>query len=369
MPKLRGLSWLSCGVFALSLSGCPNVAKDAEIDLSSVQLPPGFSISIYANNLLGARSLARGPAGTVFVGTRDYGVVYALTDSDGDGRADKTYTLINNLEAPNGVAVHDGALYVAEVRRILRFPEIETHLDNPMPVVINADFPTDGHHGWKYLRFGPDGKLYVPIGVPCDLCERDDPYGTMMRLNSDGSGLEVFARGLRNSVGFDFHPQTGELWFTENGADRLGNDEPPDELNAATGAGMHFGFPYCHGGDLEGGFGRVCAEFTPPRRKLGAHVAALGMTFYTGNMFPAEYRNRIFIAEHGSAHRGDYLGYRVMQVRLDGENAPTYEPFADGFLRDGESFARPVDVMVMPDGALLLSDDRSGTIYRITYRP
>jgi glucose/arabinose dehydrogenase len=274
---------------------------------------------------------------------------------------------------PNGVAFHNGALYVAEVNRVLRFDNIEARLKNPpQPVVVNDSFPTKKHHGWKFIRFGPDGKLYVPVGAPCNVCESDDQrFATIMRMNPDGTGLEIFARGVRNTVGFDWHPVTRELWFTDNGRDWMGDDQPPDELNRAPIGGLHFGFPYRHGKDVtdpEHGRKMKKGEFVPPELELGPHVASLGMRFYTGAMFPPEYRNRIFIAEHGSWNRSDPLGYRVTTVRLEGNRAVDYQVFAEGWLQEGRAWGRPVDVQVMPDGALLVSDDKAGVIYRISYR-
>jgi glucose/arabinose dehydrogenase len=279
----------------------------------------------------------------------------------------------SGLQMPVGVAYQDGKLYVSAVSRILRFDDIEQHLDHPpAPVVVTDKLPRDTHHGWKFIAFGPDGKLYVPTGAPCNICEPDSQrYAQIARMNADGSGLEVFARGVRNSVGFDWQPQTRELWFTENGRDLLGDDAPPDELNHAPRAGMHFGYPFCHGGDIadpEFGGKRRCDEFTPPARKLGAHVASLGMRFYTGTQFPPEYRNQIFIAEHGSWNRSHKSGYRVTLVRLQGDKAVSYEPFATGWLQGESAWGRPADVLVLPDGSLLVSDDSAGAIYRITYR-
>jgi glucose/arabinose dehydrogenase len=272
---------------------------------------------------------------------------------------------------PNGVAFHNGDLYVAEINRILRFKNIESHLDNPpIPEVIRDTFPTDKAHGWKFIRFGPDGLLYVPVGAPCNICERDDPYASITRMAPDGSGFEIFARGIRNSVGFDWHPHNKDLWFTDNGRDWLGDDIPPDELNHAPQAGLHFGFPYCHGGDLldpEYSETKPCSEFTAPIQKLGPHVAALGMRFYTGTLFPSPYRNQIFIAQHGSWNRSDKSGYRIMQVTLEGNKATSYNVFAEGWLQGEQAWGRPVDVEVMPDGALLVSDDQAGVVYRIVY--
>ena len=323
-----------------------------------------------------ARSLALSPAGTLFVGTRTAGNVYAVLDHDGDHVADETKIIAEGLNMPNGVAFHDGALYVAEIDRILRFDDIESRLDDPpAPVIVYDGYPSDEWHGWKYLRIGPDGFLYVPVGVPCNICETGDTvYGTITRLALDGSSLEVVARGVRNSVGFDWDPQTQELWFTDNGRDELGDDLPPDELNHApwepSGRDLHFGFPYCHGGtipDPEFGDQRACDEFTPPAMPLGPHVASLGMRFYTGNMFPEAYSNQILIAEHGSWNRSVPIGYRIALVRLQDGQPASYEVFAGGWLQDGAVMGRPVDLLVMPDGSLLVSDDFAGAIYRITY--
>jgi glucose/arabinose dehydrogenase len=345
----------------------PSAESAPELPLEKIKLPPGFEISVYARNVPGARSLALSPAGTLFVGTRGEGVVYALSEAGKDSR-----TIARGLESPSGVAVRDGALYVAEVSRILRFDNIDARLaDPPPPVVVSDAFPRERHHGWKFIRFGPDGLLYVPVGAPCNVCEPPGRYfETIMRMRPDGTGLEVFARGVRNSVGFDWHPATRELWFTDNGRDWLGDDQPPDELNHAARPGLHFGFPYCHGrgiADPEFGGKRSCAEFTPPSVELGAHVAALGMRFYTGSMFPAEYRHRIFVAEHGSWNRSTPSGYRLTMIRLEGAQPPRYEVFAEGWLDRGRAWGRPVDVLVMPDGALLVSDDQAGVIYRISY--
>ncbi|RMF86935.1 MAG: sorbosone dehydrogenase family protein [Nitrospinota bacterium] len=345
-----------------------------ELPLHTIKLPPGFRISLYADNVPNARSMTLGDRGTLFVGTRSAGNVYAIVDHDRDNRADEVITIARGLNMPNGVAFRDGALYVAEVHRVLRYDDIEARLhDPPSPVVINDQFPRDRHHGWKFIRFGPDGRLYVPVGAPCNVCLReDDPrYATITRMSPDGSGLEIFARGVRNSVGFDWHPVTHELWFTDNGRDWLGDDRPPDELNHAPRPGLHFGFPFCHGGDIpdpEFGKERSCADFTPPAMKLGPHVAALGMRFYTGAMFPAGYRHQIFIAEHGSWNRSVPIGYRVTLVRLHNNRAVQYEVFAQGWLQGEQAWGRPVDLLVMPDGALLLSDDRANAIYRISYQ-
>jgi len=341
------------------------------LPIETINLPPGFEISVFADNVPNARAMARGGQGTLFVGSMHAGNVYAIIIRN--NKAVKTLTVASGLTMPVGVAFRGGALYVSEVSRILRFDNIEASLEKPpRPVIISDRFPSETHHGWKFIAFGPDGMLYVPVGAPCNVCNPDSGlYANLMRLKADGSRLEVFARGIRNSVGFDWHPETKELWFTDNGHDRLGDDIPSDELNHAPTPGMHFGFPYCHQGDLpDPQFGalRRCAEFTPPVVKLGPHVAALGMRFYTGNMFPAEYRNSIIIAEHGSLHRSRKIGYRLARVALSGNKPVKHEVFAEGWLQGQSAWGRPVDVLIMPDGALLVSDDHAGAIYRISYR-
>ena len=372
--KIQNLKSLLLG-FVLLIApflacSAPAAAPPESLPLASIKLPPGFSISLYASGLRDARSLALSPKGIVYVGSQ-VGNVYAVVDKNRDGKADEVHTIASGLKTPNGVAWKDGALYVAEISRVLRYDGIDDKLASPpKPVVVSDAFPGDTHHGWKFIRFGPDGKLYVPEGMPCNVCEKENPiYGTISRLSPEGKP-EIVQRGIRNTVGFDWHPQTKELWFTDNGRDMLGDDIPPDELNRAPKAGMNFGFPYCHAGriaDPEYGKKHACSEFTPPARELGPHVAAIGMRFYTGSMFPPEYRNQIFIAEHGSWNRSTPIGYRVMLVRLQGDKAVSYEPFAQGWLQGGSAWGRPVDVQVMPDGALLVSDDKAGAIYRIVY--
>ena len=368
-----GLSVIILLLCLPSLSSCAPARGRQGVHLNEIQLPPGFQIDIYADKVENARSLALGDKGTLFVGTRKAGKVYAIVDRNLDNKADEIFTLAKGLNMPNGVAFRDGSLYVAEVSRVLRFDNIEGRLKNPpKPAIVRDDFPTDRHHGWKFISFGPDDNLYIPVGAPCNICRRgDERYASIMRMQPDGKGLEIFAHGVRNTVGFDWNPKTKELWFTDNGRDWLGDDQPPDELNHAVRKGLHFGFPYCHGGtslDPDYGANRSCNEFTPPAMQLGPHVAALGMRFYTGAMFPPEYRNQIFIAEHGSWNRSVPIGYRLTLVRLEGNRAVHYEVFAEGWLKNGRAWGRPVDVLVMPDGALLVSDDRAGVIYRISYQ-
>ncbi len=336
-----------------------------------IKLPPGFKIDVYAV-VPGARSMAMSESGVLFVGTRGKGKVYAVVDTNNDKKADRVITIANGLDTPNGVALHNGDLYVAEISRIIKFPDIENHLDDPpSPIVVNDNFPTARHHGWKFIKFGPDGKLYVPVGAPCNICKSEDErFASIMRMNPDGSDLEVYEHGIRNTVGFDWSPFDSVLWFTDNGRDMLGDNVPPDELNRAPEKGMNFGYPYMHGQDIrdpEYGQGVDLSQFTKPVMDLGPHVAALGMEFYTGNMFPPKYKNSIFIAEHGSWNRSKKIGYRVMFVKLDGNDPVSKEPFAEGWLQGESVSGRPVDVEQMNDGSLLVSDDYAGMIYRISY--
>ncbi len=362
-------------VLALALLGlsCSRGSDARPLPTGRIRLPDGFAISVFSADVPGARSLCLGTGGTVFVGSRTAGAVYALRDTDGDGRADRRFVIAQGLDSPNGVAFRNGALYVAEISRVIRFDGIEAQLEHPpAPVTVSGAFPDDRAHGWKFIRFGPDGDLYVPVGAPCNACiPPDSLHAVITRMRPDGSGLEVFARGVRNTVGFDWDPRTGDLWFTDNGRDWLGDDEPPDELDHAPRAGMDFGFPYCFGRDVvdpEHGDGRPCSDFTPPAAELGPHVAALGMRFYTGKQFPPEYRNRVFIAEHGSWNRSTPDGCRITMVTVDGDSAYGYAPFAAGWQVEGERWGRPVDVEVAPDGALLVSDDQAGAVYRIGFR-
>jgi glucose/arabinose dehydrogenase len=349
---------------------CVVSADQQKLPLDKIKLPPGFKIDIYASSVPGARSMTLSPNGTLYVGTRDQGNVYAIRDTNHDGKAEEVITIASGLHQPNGVAFRNGSLYVAEVSRISRYDDIESRLhDPPQPVVVNDQLPDDEWHGWKFIRFGPDGKLYVPVGAPCNICEPTDPHATIMRMNANGTGLEIYARGIRNTVGFDWSPE-GELWFTDNGRDYLGDNSPPDELNYAPVQGMNFGFPYCHGANIsdpEFGQKHNCSEFTPPAMELGPHVASLGMRFYEGDMFPAEYKGQVFIAEHGSWNRKDPIGYRITLVRIENNKAVNYSVFAEGWLQGDKAWGRPVDVEVLPDGSMLVSDDLAGVIYRISY--
>lgn len=346
----------------------------AEVPVESLRLPKNFSIEIFASDIENARQMALGNKGTLFVGSRGAGKVYALVDENNDYKADKHYVIARGLNMPSGIAFRNGSLYVAAVNKILRYDNIESRLSNPpKPVVVTDKLPSESHHGWKYLGFGADGFLYVPVGVPCNIClSPDKRHGTMLKLDVNTGKTEIFARGVRNSVGFDWHPQTQQLWFTDNGRDWMGDDLPPDELNRAHKPGLHFGFPFLHGKKLlDPEFGEQAErdEYTQPALELGAHVAPLGMTFYTGKRFPAKYKNTIFIAEHGSWNRSEKSGYRVIMVTLNGDKVKSVKPFITGWLdRDkDQAWGRPVDVINLPDGSILVSDDYANAIYRVKY--
>jgi glucose/arabinose dehydrogenase len=357
--------------FGLSLLAAPAFAATPPMD--SLKLPPGFQIAVWTDQVPNAREMALGSKGTVFVGSRDAGKVFAVTDSDGDGKADKVRTIASGLQLPVGVAFHNGDLYISAVSKILVLRDIENHLDAPpKPEVVTDKLHTETHHGWKFIAFGPDSKLYVPVGAPCNICDRDsEGFAQLLRMNPDGSGVETVAHGIRNTVGFDWRPSDKSLWFTDNGRDELGDDVPSDELNHITRTGEHFGYPYCHQGDTldpEFGKGKSCKDYTPPVLKLGAHVASLGMRFYEGKQFPASYKGAVIVAEHGSWNRSKKSGYRVMTVRLNGNKVASYKPLVEGFLMNEQVSGRPADVQPLPDGSLLISDDDNGAIYRVTYK-
>lgn len=344
--------------------------------LKQLQLPPGFKISVFASGLPNARMMALGANDVVFVGTTSAGNVYAVQDSDGDGVADKKYTIASNLNVPNGVAFRNGSLYVAEIRRIIRYDNIVNKLNSPpAPAVVYDKFPADTRHGWKFLRFGPDGKLYTAVGAPCNVpdktsnCKLDQSiYGSLVRLNADGSNFQIIARGIRNTEGFDWQPGTGALYFTENGRDMMGDETPPDELNKWSGTiGEHFGFPTCHGGYVTD-LGGNCSGFTKPVWNFFAHAAPLGMRFYRGNQFPAHYKNRLLIALHGSWNRTVPRGYRVPMLKFDGSKFSFAGYLVSGWLTsDRKILGRPVDILGMRDGSVLISDDMNGIIYRVSY--
>ena len=368
--------------------GAEPMPGSAAEHLSKLKLPPGFSIALYAENVAGARSMALAPDGTVFVGTRAQ-TVHAVVDRNKDFKADEVLTVATGLTSPNGVVVRDGALYVAENSRISRFDGVLDFVKvpggkgpAPKQTVLTDKLPTDRMHGWKYLAWGPDGMLYTAIGAPGNNLDRGDPYNTIIRMKPEaGAEFEIFARGVRNTVGFAFHPDTRELWFTENGRDALSDETPNDELNVAPKAGLHFGYPYCHQGDIvdpELGKGKSCAEYVAPAQKLGPHVAGLGMKFYSGTMFPAEYRKQLLIVNHGSWNRSpqvSHTGYRLMLAKIEKNKVTSYEPFVEGWLQAAsgselqrQAWGQPVDLLELPDGSLLVSDDRANVIYRIVYK-
>ena len=367
-------------LFFLSVFSSKN--NDLDTFLEKIVLPDGFKIEIYASDVENARSMTVSPSGTVFVGNRKSDNVFALIDENKDGKVDKKYLITDKLKnMPNGVAFHEGDLYVAEVNKIWVFKDIENKLklidENGFypedPILITDDFPSDKHHGWKYIAIGPDNKLYVPVGAPCNICEsRDEIYSTITRMDLDGSNREIYARGVRNTVGFTWNKETGEMWFTDNGRDMLGDNYPPCELNKVTKPDQHYGYPYCHGGDIsdpEFGSKYACEDFIKPMQNLGPHVAPLGLKFYDGDMFPEEYRGDIFIAEHGSWNRTKKIGYRITRVKIKDNKSVGYEPFISGWLEKdiNDAWGRPVDVVILEDGSMLISDDYASVIYRVTY--
>lgn len=343
----------------------------AEVPLDTLTLPPGFHVAVYADQVPDARELALGPDGTVFAGSGRAGKVYALIDADHDGRAETVRVVASGLQDPIGIAFHAGDLYVGAVSRIFVLRDIQHHLDaRPKPELVTDRLPDETRHGGRFIAFGPDGRLYVPVGAPCNICDPGKDYARLLSMRADGSDWRDVALGIRNTVGFDWQPDTKQLWFTDNGRDLLGDDLPSDELNRVTRAGEHFGYPYCHQGDTpdpEFGNGKSCRDYTPPVAELGAHVASLGMRFYTGSMFPDAYRGAVIVAEHGSWNRSRKSGYRVVAVKVDGARVTGQDVLVDGFQHDERARGRPVDVLVMPDGALLVSDDLAGAVYRISW--
>jgi glucose/arabinose dehydrogenase len=359
------------------------LAQQPARPVGALVVPAGFKFEVFAENVANARMMALGPQGTVFVGSQYAGNVYAVVDRDGDHKAERVVTIATGLRQPNGVAMRNGALYVATTSQILRYDDIEKHLDAPpAPVTVYDKLPNpDQGHTWKFIAFGPDDMLYISIGSTCNICAPAAMTAAILRMKPDGTGLETYAEGIRNSVGFAWHPVTHELWFTENGRDMLGDDVPNDELNVAYKAGLHFGFPFCHQGDVadpEFGAQRACSTTEAPVQKLGAHVAAIGFTFYTGSMFPARYKNAAIIAEHGSWNRSTPSGYRVMAAFTEGRKVTSSEPFLDGFLPGsasalggrgamGVTSGRPADALQLPDGSILISDDTGNRLIRVSH--
>ncbi len=354
-------------LFLPLFSACQNDDENSKRDINKIELPAGFHIEVYAD-VPNARAMVLADDGTLFVGSRAEGKVHAITAGER-----KVIVIDENISSPAGVDLLNGDLYVSAVSRILKYPDILKQLDNPPePVVITDQYPDEASHGWKFIKFGPDDKLYVPVGAPCNIClSQDSIFASITRISKDGSNMEIIAHGIRNTVGFDWHPETGVLWFTENGRDRMGDYKPPDEINKLTEIGQHFGYPYVHGDSVTDpqfwqkkpqGF-----EWQKPEVNLAAHVAALGMRFYTGDMFPQKYHNGIFFAEHGSWNRSSKIGYRVMFVPVHNGIAGKKEIFASGWLQGEEYWGRPVDVEIMSDGSVLVSDDYAGKVYRVYY--
>lgn len=367
---MRG--WASGGRMIAVALACLAASAGAWAAPPVLQVPAGFHVAVYTDQVPDAREMALAPDGTLFVGSMGAGKVYAVGPMDANGRGGPVRVVARDLEMPVGVAFHDGALYVSAVSRILKFPGIERHLaDPPKPVLVTAKLPAKTHHGWRFIAFGPDGKLYVPIGAPCNICNPGAEFAKLLRMHPDGSGWQTVATGIRNTVGFDWQPGTGRLWFTNNGRDLMGDDVPDDTLNRVDREGEDFGYPYCHAGnvsDPDYGKGHPCSDFAQPVLRLGAHVAALGMRFYTGRMFPPAYRGAVFIAEHGSWNRSRKVGYRVVvaQRSQDGKLGAA-QPFLTGFLDGQKTLGRPADVQPLPDGSLLVSDQSNGVIYRVIY--
>ena len=351
------------------VAGPPIATAADKLPTAKLKLPPGFNIEVYASGMANARSLALGDKGTVFVGSRLVDKVYAITSTDGK-RAVKV--LASGLYRPNGVAFHNGTLYIAELSKVSKIDKVEDVLDNPpKPTMIYDNLPKDEAHGWKFIAVGPDNKLYVPVGQPGNNVLHDDAHGQIRRMNLDGTGAEVVAFGVRNSVGFDWNPENKQMYFTDNGRDWMSEDVPQDELNRVTKVGEDFGAPYCYQGNIsdpEFGWGHSCSDYTAPAGLMGPHTASLGLRFYTGSMFPKAYKNAIFVARHGSWNRSKKAGGDVAVVKLNKDGTvKSVEPFLTGFLQDNKYLGRPVDVMQMKDGSLLLSDDWNGAVYRITY--
>ena len=350
----------------------PFSLRAADLPLDRLNLPPGFAIEVWVDNIENARQMARGDQGTLFVGSRGAGKVYMVPKIDSAGEK-RVLTLMSGMRSPSGIAFHDGDLYVADVSDLWRFRDIENHLlDPPEPELVLDTLPTDRMHGWKNIDFGPDGGLYIPVGAPCNVCDPGLPYASIHRINLDSMNMQLVATGIRNTVGFDWHPQTGQLWFTENGRDMMGDDLPPCEINVVTQPNQHFGYPYLHASNVpDPEFATrkpADVEVTPPALELGAHVAPLGLHFYQGDMFPEQWQGSVFVAEHGSWNRSEKIGYRLMVGEVQDEKIVNYRPFVDGWLQPGDlTWGRPVAFEPLPDGSLLVSDDYAGVIYRISY--
>ena len=363
----------SLTLLALTMTA-PHI-QSQEVD--KLILPDGFSIEIYAN-VRNARQMSLGDDGTVYVGTRSRagGRIFAIPDANRDGKADEVITITSGLKRPSGLTYHNGDLYIGAISRIYKISNIENSYRNkPDPEVIFSNLPDKTHHGWKFLEFGPDGLLYIPIGAPCNICEPEEEFATLntLDINNPELGITKYAMGIRNTVGFDWDPKTDDLWFTDNGGDGLGDEMPADELNHAPKSGLHFGYPYIHQGDTQDpnyGTEKKAEDYIAPAQKLAPHAGAIGMAFYKGDMFPPKYKNNIIIAEHGSWNRTDeagHTGHMLTFVTIQNGKAVSYEPFITGFLQNNKAWGRPSDILELKDGSLLIADDEANAIYRLTY--
>lgn len=375
--KLRFTAWLCASVSILV--AVTAAAKDGILPLQKLALPEGFEIQVYASEVINARQMALGETGVLYVGSRGAGKIHAVVDSNNDGFGDKVILIAEDLNMPSGLTYKSGDLYVSEVSQILKFKDIDKHYANsPKSEVVIDGLPSENHHGWKNIDFGPDGWLYVPVGAPCNICQTngddkwDNPdFASILRYDLATKEKQWVAKGVRNTVGFDWHPETNEMWFSDNGRDWMGDDTPPCEINRVTELGQHFGYPYFHGGDVadpEFSKGKNKQDYVYPEYNLDAHVAPLGIHFYHGQQFPTSYKNKLFVAEHGSWNRSKKSGYKVMMATLENNKIVDYQPFIEGFLNDDEAaWGRPVAVVTMPDGSLLVSDDFANVIYKVTY--
>lgn len=353
-------------LLVFGLLSTPVLAKDI---LNKLTVSDGFEVSLFANDVENARQIAVSKKGIVYVGSRKAGNVYALIDHNSDGVADKKMVVASDLNMPSGIAVKDGDLYVAEVERVIRFKDIDKHLKAPTFEVVYDALPSERHHGWKFIRFAPTGELIIPVGVPCNICAEDERFGRIFALDINTKQLTTLAKGVRNSVGFDYHPSTQALWFSDNGRDMMGDDIPPDEINRLSQEGEHFGFPYVHAGailDPEFGKGKKVTDYSSPALALGAHVAPLGIHFYRGKQFPSSYNQQLFVAEHGSWNRSKKAGYKVAVATIEQGRVVKYTPFITGFMQNEETFGRPVAFAELADGSLLISDDYANVIYRVS---
>lgn len=360
--------WRFTGWIGLALTLLSGFAAAAPKAITQAQLPPGFSLEVYVDGVANARQMAWGPDGTLYVGSRRDGVVHAVYDRDQDGHPETPMVLLSKLNMPSGIAVRDNTLYIAAVNQILA---LDLSKPSSKPKVVYDDLPSDAHHGWKFIRFAPDGRLIVPIGAPCNVCDEPLPYNTIYAVDLAKGEKELLAQGVRNSVGFDFHPDTGKLYFSDNGADMMGDDLPPCEINRIDVSGSHFGYPYWHGGVVEDDNYQIPAalkdNLVDPIAQLQAHVAPLGVEFYQGKQFPAPWQGALLIAEHGSWNRSSKVGYRISALTFDGSANSGYKVLVDGWLEGETPLARPVAFLPHPDGSILISDDYKGRIYRLSY--